>query len=181
MKIHPDYKTISVTRIIIGAIILSTLAVTNIYLYKTLIEYKQILEFTTQENKDLQAKYLEARKELDRPLHYIDMLKLNEIVASGYFEDKANRSMAEKQIPGIQYVGEIESVQTDGRYIKVLVKSHYIDKNGKDLSDIPGYGYAGSGREGEILKDGEINFNNPIKLSKRFIPHNSIYFKTNNE
>jgi hypothetical protein len=59
MKIHPDYKTISVTRIIIGAIILSTLAVTNIYLYRALIEYKQILEFTTQERDAIQSKYLD--------------------------------------------------------------------------------------------------------------------------
>jgi len=143
-----------------------------------------MLEFTTQENEELQAKYLEARKELDRPLHYIDMVKLNEMVENGEGEfdyKDGYEEEREKRFPGNKYVGYIKQIQTDGYFIAILYGFHYIDKNGKDLSDIPGYGNGSGVKQGIILKDGAIKFDNSIKLPKTFVPYNSPYFERNKE
>jgi hypothetical protein len=140
-----------------------------------------MLEFTTQENKDLQAKYLEARKELDRPLHYIDMLKLNEIVAQSEPKEDTYKSYRDRFHPGSKYVSSLEEIQTDGHFIKIVYNWHYIDGKGNSLENVPGYYNNNAEFRGKILKDGSIELDYNIDLPKTFVPYYSPYFEKTKE
>lgn len=111
-------------------------------------------ETLSYENTILNSQITELTAQIEKPVPYIDVYKLEEDLKE-YFSGGDYKELREKRFPGIKIAISGLKLKTNGQVVVLSVDYHFIDKNGIDLSAIPGYS-GGSLVYGTVLENGTI-------------------------